>query len=135
MSDNNYNNPYGNNSNNPYRNSEGSTDNTPDKNNFTYDNRFYSTEHEHNPVNYIEIERARQNRRVGRGLKRVFALLIVAAILVGTIGTLSYFYQIVPGEGNTVFRLERVDRNSGSSTLQNTPGQVQGNKKPELSAM
>ncbi|MGI6040477.1 MAG: S1C family serine protease [Eubacteriales bacterium] len=129
MSDNNYNNPYGNNSNNPYRNSEGSTDNTPDKNNFTYDNRFYSAEHEHNPVNYIEIERARQNRRVGRGLKRVFALLIVAAILVGTIGTLSYFYQIVPGEGNTVFRLERVDRNSGSSTLQNTPGQVQGNKK------
>lgn len=127
MSDNNYNNPYGNYSDNPYKNTEDTAGNSQNSNNYNYDNSFYRTDQGPTPVNFTGVERVKQNRRVGRGLKRVFALLIVAAILVGTVGTLSYFYRIVPGEGDTVFRLERVDRNDGITLQQDNLGQSQGN--------
>ena len=131
MSDNNYNNPYGNNSNNPYRNSR-STDNTPDKNNFTYDNRFYSAEHEHNGKTTLRL--SGQTEPKGRQrTKRVFGASHRSSNFVGTIGTLSYFYQIVP-EKVIRTRLERVDEIVGPQLCRILQDKCRATK-PELSAM
>lgn len=139
MSGNQCNNPYGNFPNDPDSNDNSGnipSDNMNTHSNDSFDMRkdnqptYYYRNYERSqdptsvpsPINYVQSEPAAKKRRRGaRGLRTVFSLLIVAAILVGTVGTLSLFYEIVPGDGDIVFSLERIDRRTNQNTVPNAP--------------
>lgn len=107
---------------NPYRNFPHDSDSgsVPGDNMNSQGNGSFDMGNDRQPLYYYvnSESTSRKHRRGARGLRKVFALLIVAAILVGTVGTLSLFYQIVPGNGDVVFTLERIDRRNDQNTIQ-----------------
>jgi serine protease Do len=80
------------------------------------------------PVYYAEPSKEERTDKPAKkkGFKKLIAMLVIVALLAGIAGTLSLFYQIVPGDGSTVFSLTRRGQESGASDngnkLQVNPG-------------
>lgn len=130
MSDNLYNNPYGNSPHDDDPRDDSGSIPGDRMNTNGYDS--YNMPNNNQPIYYYvnAASTPGKRRRGARGLRKVFALLIVAAILVGSVGTLSLFYEIVPGNGKTVFTLERINRSSGQNTIETLPVDSEGQKNP-----
>lgn len=68
------------------------------------------------PVYYAEQRPQEETKRPAKRkrARNVFAALLIVALLAGTVGTMSLFYEIKPGDGDTVLMMTR--RSTGTNT-------------------